>query len=113
MFSVNSYAKSFCFNHTTRCAIFDTYVSSVLNYGCEIWGFHKARDIEKLHVMFCKHTLGVRQSTNNILVYCELGRCPLIINRKLRIFKYWSKLVRSENTKLRALYNDMIVNNDP
>ena len=27
---------------------FDTYVGSILNYGAEIWGFHKATDIEKV-----------------------------------------------------------------
>jgi hypothetical protein len=29
------------------CSVFDTYVNSILNYGCEIWGFHKAKDVEK------------------------------------------------------------------
>ena len=28
-----------CFNKEIQLHILDTYVSSVLNYGCEIWGF--------------------------------------------------------------------------
>ena len=27
-------------NTETKLHVFDTYVSSVLNYGCEVWGFH-------------------------------------------------------------------------
>jgi len=38
------------FNHHILLSLFDTYISSVLCYGCEIWGFHKAPDIEKVHV---------------------------------------------------------------
>ena len=28
-------------------SLFDTYVGSVLNYGCEIWGFQNGRDVGK------------------------------------------------------------------
>jgi len=37
-------------NTTTQIAIFDTYLSSVLNYICEGWGYHAAKDIEKIHI---------------------------------------------------------------
>ena len=46
-------------------------------YGCEIWGFHKADDIEKIHIKFLKHVLGVRRQTCNLAVNGELGRVPL------------------------------------
>ena len=32
-------------NTETKLHVFDTYVSSVLNYGCEVWGFHPAHNI--------------------------------------------------------------------
>ena len=37
--------------------LFDTYVQSILNYGCEIWGFIKADNIEIVHINFCKRKL--------------------------------------------------------
>ena len=34
--------------------LFDCLVSSVLGYAGEVWGFHGAPDIERLHTQFCK-----------------------------------------------------------
>ena len=41
-------------NHSTQCAVFDTYVTSVYLYASEIWGWHKSGDVEKVHVNFCR-----------------------------------------------------------
>ena len=112
LFAISSTLKNFNFNLETKCAIFDTYVSSILNYGCEIWGFHKAPDVEKLHLSFLKRILGVKKSTCNNLIYCELGRYPLQLIRKLRIFRYMLKLRSSQNCILNACFREMIENND-
>ena len=50
--------------------LFDTYVLSVLNYGCEIWGNIKGENVERVHRNFCKYLLGVK---NYLAVYLELG----------------------------------------
>ena len=105
-FAINNKLKKFQFNIESKCSVFDTYVNSILNYGCEIWGFHKAKDVEKIHMSFCKNTLGVKKSTCNSLVYYELGRFPLHITRKLRILKYWIKLKNSDNCILRSCLED-------
>ena len=52
LFTISSTLRKFNFNIETKCSIFDTYVGSILNYGAEIWGFHKALDVEKVHLMF-------------------------------------------------------------
>lgn len=72
--------------------LFDTYVVSILNYSCEIWGFMKADNIEKVHRKFCKRLINVKMSTNSVSLYSEMGRFPLFIGRYLRIIKYWLKL---------------------
>ena len=68
-----------------KCKLFDTLVSSVLNYSSELWGFHEAKDIEIVHTKFCRKILCVKKSTNLTGLYGELGRVPLLINRKLHI----------------------------
>ena len=68
-----------------KLKLFDSLVQPILMYGSEIWGFHKADDVEKVHVRFLKQILGVRLQTSNIAVYGELGRFPLAILRKIRI----------------------------
>ena len=32
--------------------LFDRYISPILNYGCEVWGFHKPPNIERVHLNF-------------------------------------------------------------
>ena len=49
MFSLLLSIKNCSFNVETQISLFDTYVSSVMNYG-ELWGFDKARDIEQIHI---------------------------------------------------------------
>ena len=61
--------------------LFDKYIGAILNYSCEVWGFHSARDIEQVQLCFCKRILGVKKSTQNDFVYGELGRFPKIIHR--------------------------------
>ena len=51
----------------------------ILCYGSELWGFHKAVDIECVHTKFLKQLLSVRQQTSN--VYGETGRFPLYVYR--------------------------------
>ena len=107
-FAINSKLKSQYFNVQTQCSVFDTYVDSILSYSSEIWGFHKAPDVEKIHIDFCKKILGVKKSTCNSLVYYELGRLPLYILRKLRIIKYWGKLKNSQNGILKSCLEERV-----
>ena len=73
--------------------LFDKYISPILNYGCEVWGFQSSPHIERVHLKFCKSVLGVKTSTQNDFVYGELERVPMQIIRYFRIVKYWLKIV--------------------
>ena len=87
----------------TLISLFDTYVSPVLNYCSELWGYVKAQDIERVHTMFLKRLLGVKRSTSNPMVYCETGRLPLIVQRQFNMLKYWLTLQKSDNCVLKGL----------
>ncbi len=84
--------------------LFDAFVGATLNYGCEIWGFDKFIEIERIHLKFCKRLLGIKASSSSMGVYGELGRYPLYINRNVRIIKYWCKLIHSNNIIISKLY---------
>ena len=75
-----------------------------MNYSCEIWGNSKSKEIERIHLKFCKKILNVKLSTSNVTVYGELGRYPLYINRFTRILKYWFKILSTDNCILKAVY---------
>ena len=92
-------------NVNEKFKLFDCLVSSVLGYAGEVWGFHGAPDIERLHKQFCRSILGVKKSTNLAALYSELGRKPLIVLRKLRILKYWRKVIESGDSLIKNVYS--------
>ena len=40
--------------------LFDCLVCPVLSYSSEVWGFHKAPDVERVHTRFSGNILGVK-----------------------------------------------------
>ena len=76
--------REFDLNPKILRQLFDSFVGLVLRYAYEIWGYTKSKDIERIHLKFCKELLQVK---SNATVYGELGRFPLFINRYIRIMK--------------------------
>jgi len=63
-----------------QCQLFDALVKPVLNYGCEVWSDHIAREqLEVVHRAFLKSLLGVSTTTSSYVVLAEFGRFPLTI----------------------------------
>ena len=75
---------------------FDTLVKPILLYSCEVIGFDKNDNIEKVHLQFLKRIIRVRTTAQNYLVYGELGRYPLDIDVKCRMITFWNRLVSSK-----------------
>jgi hypothetical protein len=87
-------------------SLFDSLIFPKLNFSAEVWGYHEAPDIEKIHTKFCRKILSVKQSTNLDALYGELGNVPLKIRRKISMIKYWLKLITNRhNTILFKVYN--------
>ena len=92
-----------------RIELFDKLVTPILNYGCEVWGFCQAKQIERTHMMFCKQLLGVKTSTQNDFIYGEFGRTDYYSRRLYRIIKYWFKIIHADNRKnVKLIYNLML-----
>ncbi len=52
----------------------------MLNYGCEVWSDHIAREqLEVVHQAFLKSLLGVSATTSSYVMVAEFGRFPLEI----------------------------------
>ena len=97
-----------------KSKLFDSLVSSVLNYASEVWGYDDCKDIEIVLNKFCRYLLGVKKSTNIAAMYGELGRMPLRGVRKLRMLKYWIRILENSNENpfvykiYEMMYNDVI-----
>ena len=99
--------RSLHLNMSTKLNLFDTYVSSIALYSCEVWGAIPAKSLESVHLNFCKKILGVKKSAASMMIYSELGRLPLEIERTCRMVKYFFKLRNTENCILRNIYSEM------
>lgn len=93
---------------SVMCQLFDAFVGSIVNYSCEVWGFGKSTVIEKVHLKFLKRLLHVKPSSSNMSVYGELGRFPMFIYRYIRIIKFWTKVLYSDNILVQTLYNSLV-----
>ena len=88
--------------------LFDTLITPILNYNCEVWNQiskHKIEAIsnkeyrleklyfdtpgEKLHLQFCRNILGVSYKTSVAATLGELGCYPLMIKSFSQMIKYW------------------------
>ena len=80
--------------------LFDSQVKPILLYGAEIWGIKRRDIIEKVHLFACKKLLGVSVKTPNAFIYFELNRYPLFIDARVKVYKYWLKLLSLEDSRL-------------
>ena len=79
-----------------------------MNYATEVTESGKCKEIERMHLKFCKNSLKVKQSTCSLAVYSELGRFPLFVNRYTRAIKYWAKVIQTDNFIIQRLYTEML-----
>ena len=56
-----------------------------------------------------KSCLGVKVSTQNDFVYCELGRLDMYSYAIINVIKYWVKVINSsENKYINIMYKQML-----
>ena len=108
LYSLNSLFDKTCLCIEDKLRLFDALILPIMNYGCEVWGFHDSQDVEKVHIRFLKRILGVRQQTCNMAVYGELGRVPLSVTRKSRIIRYWFKILSDPYSLLYKVYRQEV-----
>ena len=100
--------KKYCLKPKVLCQLFDAFVRSILSFSSEVWGFGKCKEIETIHLKFCKTLLKVKSSTCNMGVYGELGRYPLYISRYARIIKFWCGINKTDNILINTLYDSLL-----
>ena len=96
----------------TKLSLFDTLVVPILLYCSEVWGIYNYRDIDNLHLKFCKIILGVNKQTSNTSVPGELGRYPLSLICKERVLKNWIKIMNNENPPLHRVFIEQLNSNN-
>ena len=110
IYKLNSYLYNFTnISIRHRLELFDKLVTPIMNYGSEVWGFCHGKQIERVHMLFCKQLLGVKTSTQNDFIYGELGRTNYYTRRIYIIIRYWLKVIHAEEHKyIKKIYNVML-----
>ena len=91
-----------------QCDMFDSLVSSILNYASEVWGFHHASEIELVHNKFCRFLLKVPKHTPICCIIGDLGHLPLYIVRKQRLLRYWINIVTNKPNMVFDIYKILV-----
>ena len=97
---------------TVFIKLFDTQVQPIVQYGAEIWGFEKGKEIEKLHLFALKRFLHVNNRTPNDIVYGEMGRYPIYVNSLVACIRYWLKLIEMDEHRLPRMAYKMLYDLD-
>ena len=77
--------------------LFDTLIKPIMMYMSDFWGGLKPlkennNPIEKIHIMACKHILGVQKQTTNVGVLLEIGRFPMQNLAIKAAIKNWERI---------------------
>ena len=58
-----------------------------------------------VHVDLCKRLIGIKRSTNNSMMYAELGHILLRANRLFNRIRYWHRILKTNNCILKTCYS--------
>ena len=70
---------------------------SPVSSGCELWGFHEDKDLERVEDHYLKFVLYLPPNATTAAIRGELGQLPIHLLWKERILRYWNRLC-SEDT---------------
>lgn len=97
---------------STKLGLFDTLVSPILHYGAEVWGprFGSEWDwngdgncLEVVHRQFLRSLLRARRSTLPKAVLEEMGRFPLAVGKRERVFRFVNQTASLSRDRLARL----------
>ncbi len=99
-------------NPTIKCKLFDSLVSPIQQYACEVWAVdhhNKTCKLESMHRAFLRKLLGVHEKTPTSAVLGEFGRLPLEHCWWKRVIRYWKRLAGADSSRLiHAAYQECI-----
>ena len=88
--------------------LFDTLVTPILLYNCEIWGSDIKQDdssaVERFYIKFIKEILGVNCKTSNSACRAELGKLPLWSKISFSCIKYYNHLLSNNETLAHKIF---------
>ena len=88
--------------------LFGKTIEPILLYGAEIWGFENIKLIEQFRLKCFKQILKLKQSTPSYMIYGELGKLPLTIYLKMKMIKFWGRLISCEPKEISQQFLELM-----
>ena len=85
------YSHKYRFKTKFKLRLFDTLVSSILNYASELWGQNESKQIELVQNRFLRSLCWARDSTPLSILKNEYGQIPMKEQRKILLLKFWAR----------------------
>ena len=92
--------------------IFDAQVGPVFLYSSELWGMKDCSLLESLHLQALKRFLHLPVQTPSIIAYGETGRYPIAITAKIRVIKYWLRILQMDSSRYPLKVYNMMLQSD-
>ena len=104
----NTLGAMFRKNVKNTIHLYDYLVKPILTYCSDFWGCIQPKNnpIEKVHLMFCKHLLGVRRQTCTVGVLQEIGMMPLSLFAIKSATKNWERIQQGKANSLLIASNN-------
>ena len=105
---INKYKKLNGLGYNTYTKLYESGVTSILDYGGEIWGFKKYKDIDLIQNKAARVFLGVHRFAPLPAIHGDLGWTSSDDRRKLAMFRYWNRIVNMSELRLpKIIFNWM------
>jgi hypothetical protein len=87
-------------SYNIYCKLFNTCVSPILEYGCEVWGTKEFKACNKIQNKAIQFFLGVNRFTPNVGLFCESGwtRCKYL--QWIKVFNFWNRMVTMKDSRM-------------
>ena len=79
--------------YKTYFKFFDSKITPILLYGCELWGLEQMEQIERVQIYACKRFLNASLKSCNAAVMGDCGRYPIYITTFKRCIKFWLRII--------------------
>lgn len=86
--------------YATYTKLYDTCVTSIMDYCSGVWGFKPYSRAETIHMTAIKFFLGVNKMTSNVATQGDMGWISPVVRRHLNIIRLWYRLIKMDDDRL-------------
>ena len=86
--------------YKTFTTLFQTNIASILDYGCEVIGYQKFKECDKVQLKAQRFFLGISSLSPIPMIQGDMAWKSGYNRRKLTQFRFWNRLVKMDDIRL-------------